>query len=133
MYRRCSCCSVIPHSLLACLRTAQPSRYHLAIPSSILHLEGTRLPEAGTSSLWLRRRSPSPNGKGLLFIIGIVDVIDEADHHLLPCLLAPVNRLFGVGVVLVPVRIVEVGGAVNAGPGGQGQQLLQPVDRLPVE
>src|SRR5262249_9691232 len=62
-----------------------------------------------------------------------IDVIDEADHHFLPGLIPPADYLRRVGVVEVLLRVVEVGGTLDARARGQFQRRLEAVVALPVE
>ena len=62
---------------------------------------------------------------------GIEHDIEEADHHFLPALVAPVDIFRRIRIEGVVGRVVEVGGAFDAGAFGQRDRLAQFVPELP--
>ena len=62
---------------------------------------------------------------------GIEDDIEEADHHLVPALVAPEDIFRRIGIEGVVGRVVEVRGAIDAGTFGQRDRLAQFVPKLP--
>src|SRR5437588_446049 len=70
-----------------------------------------------------------PGGLGLVHPV----VLEEADHHLIPVLLAPDDELAGVGIVGVAGGVIVAGDVLDGTALGDADRLGQVVIGLPVE
>src|SRR5947199_254760 len=101
-------------------------------------LPKSRAAPAALARMKLRRDSDKSWSIGASFAkvlagIPVIDEVGPADHHFFPGLISPKNHLGRVGVIQVLGGIIEVGGAMNLRPLGDGPRLDEPVRTLPVK